>query len=78
MKQGERFEYLERGVNDGTIEERFNESLQEFTYYDTVEDEWLDREGEVIIVDEEDRFNDIPIMMTIYSHRSCFSFSFPL
>lgn len=61
MKQGERFEYLERGVNDGTIEERFNESLQEFVYYDTVEDEWLDREGEVIIVDEEDRFNDIPI-----------------
>lgn len=61
MKQGERFEYLERGVNDGTIEERFNESLQEFAYYDTVEDEWLDREGEVIIVDEEDRFNDIPI-----------------
>lgn len=61
MRKGERFEYLERGVNDGTIEERFNESLQEFVYYDTVEDEWLDREGEVIIVDEEDRFNDIPI-----------------
>ena len=61
MRKGERFEYLERGVNDGTIEERFNESLQEFIYYDTVEDEWLDREGEVIIVDEEDRFNDIPI-----------------
>lgn len=61
MRKGERFEYLEIGVNDGTIEERFNESLQEFVYYDTVEDEWLDREGEVIIVDEEDRFNDIPI-----------------
>ena len=43
----QRQDYLETGFNNGTIEERFNEECEEFMYYDTKTDEWLNNDGTI-------------------------------
>lgn len=43
-----RFQYLEDGLDNGTIEERFNKVIGEFAYYDIENDEWLDNSGNVM------------------------------